>query len=202
MIAFRIAQKSARKEVRVLITATEIRKGMVIKVDDEPYLVLDREHVAPGNWRAMVQAKLRSIRQGNTIQRRFRSSDKFETVFLESKVMEYLYKQGDSYTFMDTESFEQVPLSADLVGDFMPYVALNSQVRVAFYDGRPLSVDLPASVVLKVAETDPGAKGNSVTNVFKPAKLETGLVVKVPLFINVGDKVKVDTRSGEFIQRE
>ena len=149
-----------------------------------------------------VRERVRAWKQGNTVQRRFRSSDKLETVFLESKVMEYLYKQGDSYCFMDTESYEQVMLPAELVEDSMPYVALNSQVRVAFYDGKPLSVDLPASVALKVVETEPGARGNTVTNVFKPAKLETGLVVKVPLFMNIGDKVKVDTRTGEFISRE
>jgi elongation factor P len=185
-----------------LINATEIRKGMVVRMDDELYLVTEYEHIAPGNWRAIVQAKLRNIKQGNTVQRRFRSSDKLETVFLESKVMEYLYKQGDSYCFMDTESYEQVMLPAELVEESMPYVALNSQVRIAFYDGKPLSVDLPASVVLKVVETEPGARGNTVTNVFKPAKLETGLVVKVPLFINIGDKLKVDTRTREFISRE
>ena len=185
-----------------MINATDIRKGMVVRLDDELYLVTDYEHIAPGNWRAIVQVKLRNIKQGNTVQRRLRSSDKLDTVFLESKVMEYLYKQGDSYCFMDTESYEQVLLPAELVEDAMPYVALNSQVRIGFYDGKPLSVDLPTSVALKVTETDPGARGNSVTNVFKPAKLETGLTVKVPLFINVGDKVKVDTRTGQFIQRE
>ena len=185
-----------------MINATEIRKGMVVKMDGELFLVLGYEHIAPGNWRAIVQAKLRNIKQGNIVQRRFRSSDKLDTVFLESKVMEYLYKQGDTFCFMDTESYEQVLLPADLVESSMPYVALNSQVRIGFYDEKPLSIDLPASVALKVAETDPGARGNSVTNVFKPAKLETGVVVKVPLFINVGDKVKVDTRTGEFIQRE
>ncbi len=184
------------------INATEIRKGMVIRMDNELYLVADYEHIAPGNWRAIVQVKLRSIKQGNTVQRRLRSSDKVETVYLESKVMEYLYKQGDTYCFMDTESYEQVMLPAELVEESMPYVALNSQVRINFFDGKPLSVDLPPSVVLKVAQTDPGARGNTVTNVFKPATLETGLEVKVPLFIVIGDKVKVDTRSGEFISRE
>ena len=185
-----------------MINATDIRKGMVVKVDEELFLIVDYEHIAPGNWRAIVQAKMRNIKQGNIVQRRFRSSDKLESVFLESKVMEYLYKQGDTYCFMDTESYEQVMLPADLVDPSMPYVALNSQVRIGFYDGKPLSIDLPTSVVLKIVETDPGSRGNSVTNVFKPAKLETGLVVKVPLFINIGDKVKVDTRSGEFIARD
>lgn len=185
-----------------MITATEIRKGMVVKWEDELYLILDYQHVAPGNWRAMVQAKMRNLRQGNTVQKRFRSSDKLDAVFMESKVMEYLYQQGETYCFMDTESYEQVMLPKELAADSMPYVAINSQVRVSFYDGKALSLDLPASVALKVAKTEPGSRGNTVTNVFKAAKLETGLVVKVPLFINIGDKVKVDTRTGEFISRE
>jgi elongation factor P len=116
--------------------------------------------------------------------------------------MEYLYKDGDNYCFMDTENYEQILLPKEAVEDAMPYMTLNSQAKIAFYEGKAISVELPTSVVLKIVETDPGMKGDTVVNVYKPAKLETGLVVKVPLFINNGEIIKVDTRTGEFLGRE
>lgn len=185
-----------------MINATEIKKGQVIKVDNDLYLVVDYQHITPGNWRGMVQAKLKHLKDGNVVQKRFRSTDKIEDVFLEHRTMEYLYKEGDNYCFMDTENYEQVFLNKGIVEDAIPFMKLNSQVKVTFYEGMAISVELPPSVSLKIVETDPGMKGDTVTNVYKPAKTETGLVVKVPLYIDNGETIKVDTRTGEFLSRE
>ncbi|MEK7749504.1 MAG: elongation factor P [Planctomycetota bacterium] len=185
-----------------MLSATEIKRGTVIKIDGELYLVVDYQHVTPGNWRGMVQAKLKSMKQGSVVQKRFRSTDKLEDVFLEHRTMEYLYKDGENYCFMDTENYEQVLLPKEAVEDAMPYMTLNSQAKIAFYEGKALSVELPTSVSLKIVETDPGMKGDTVVNVYKPAKVETGLVVKVALCINNGEVIKVDTWSGEFLGRE
>ncbi len=185
-----------------MISATEIKRGTVIKLEGELYLVVDYQHVTPGNWRGMVQAKLKSLKQESVVQKRFRSTDKLEDIFLDYRTMEYLYKDGDNYCFMDTENYEQVSISKEAVADAMPYMTLNSQAKIAFYEGKPISVELPTSVTLKIIETDPGSKGDTVVNVYKPAKLETGLIVKVPLYVNNGESIKVDTRTGEFISRE
>lgn len=184
-----------------MINATDIRNGMMIKHEGELYIVTEFQHHTPGNLRAMVQAKLKSLKQGNVIQKRFRASDKIEKVFMDYRTMEYLYHDGQNYCMMDTETFEQVFLPGDVLDDYAPYMPLNSTVKVGFYEGRPVSVELPTTVALKVVETTPSTKGDTVTNVFKPAKLETDLEVKVPLFINEGDVVKVDTRTGEFLSR-
>lgn len=185
-----------------MISATEMKKGGVIKLDKDLYVVVEALHVTPGNWRGMVQAKLRNLKQGNIVQKRFRSTDKVEDIFLEYRTMEYLYKEGDSYCFMDTENYEQIMLPKEAVEDAIPYMKLNTQARIAFYENKALSVELPTSVVLEIVETDPGMKGDTVVNVYKPATLETGLIIKVPLFINTGEKVKVDTRTSEFLGRE
>lgn len=185
-----------------MISATEIKRGTVLKVDGDLFVVIDYQHITPGNWRGMVQAKLKSLKQGNVVQKRFRSTDKVDDVYLEHREMEYLYQDGDNYCFMDTETLEQVFIQKDAIEAEIPYIALNTHARISFYDEKPVSVELPASVTLRVEKTDPGVKGDTVTNVFKPATLETGLVVKVPLFINQGERVKVDTRTGEFISRQ
>ena len=185
-----------------MVSATEIKRGTVIKMDGELYLVVDYQHVTPGNWRGMVQAKLKSLKQGSVVQKRFRSTDKIEDVFLDHREMEYLYKDGDNYCFMDTENYEQILLPKEAVEDAMPYMILNSKAKIAFYEGKAISVELPTSVVLKIVETDPGMKGDTDVNDYKLAKMETGLMVKVPLFINSGEMIKVDTRTGEFLGRE
>ena len=185
-----------------MLSATEIKRGTVLKMDGELYLVVDYQHVTPGNWRGMVQAKLKSMKQGSIVQKRFRSTDKIEDVFLEHRNMEYLYKDGENYCFMDTENYEQILFPKEAVEDAMSYMTLNSQAKIAFYEGKALSVELPTSVSLKIIETDPGMKGDTVVNVYKAAKVETGLIVKVPLFINNGEVIKVDTRTGEFLGRE
>ena len=185
-----------------MVSATELKRGMVIKMDGELYTVVDYQHVTPGNWRGMVQAKLKSMKQGSIVQKRFRSTDKVEDIFLEHRSMEYLYRDGDNYCFMDTENYEQLLLPEEAVKDAILYMTLNSQAKIAFYEGKALSIELPTSVTLKIVETDPGMKGDTVVNVYKPAKLETGLIVKVPLFVNNGETIKVDTRPGEFLGRE
>jgi len=184
-----------------LINAIDLRKGLMIKIDGELYTVSSYHHVTPGKGRAHMQVSIKSLKQGNVIQKRYRSSDKVEDVYLDHRDMEYLYQEGDNYCFMDTETYEQVFLSKDVLGDAMSYVAPNAKVTVSLYENKAIGVELPSSVTLKIIETDPGSKGDTVTNVFKPAKLETGFVIKVPLFINTGEIVKIDTRTGEFIGR-
>lgn len=183
------------------MNATDIRRGSVIKVDGELCVVADFQHITPGKGQALIQTKIKNLRTGSITQRRFRSTDKVEDVFLDTKVMEYLYQDGSAYVFMDVKTYDQLSLGEDVVGEVMGYIPPNLQVKVTFHEGRAISVDLPSSVALEVVETDPGEKGNSVTNVFKAATLETGLVIKVPLFVNQGEKVKVDTRTGEFLER-
>ena len=183
------------------LSATEIRKGSVVLFEGALCLVTEYNHHTPGNLRAVIHSKLKNLKTGGTYNQRFSSSDRLEIAHLDPREVEYLYPEGDRYVFMDTASFEQVSLSKEDVGDAMNYVKLNDKVQVAFHDDKPITVTLPSSVVLTVTETDPGAKGNSVTNVYKPAKLETGLSIKVPLFIENGAKIKVDTRTGEYLDR-
>ncbi len=184
-----------------MISAIDLRKGLVIKIDGELYTVSGFNHVTPGKGRAHMQVSIKNLKQGNVTQKRYRPSDKVEDVFLDHRDMEYLYQEGDNYCFMDTENYEQVFLAKDVLGDAMSYIAPNSKVTVSLYENNAIGVELPSSVTLKIIETDPGTKGDTVTNVFKPAKLETGYVTKVPLFINTGEIIKIDTRTGEFMGR-
>lgn len=181
--------------------ATDIRAGMVITEGNDLFVVTKYYHRTPGNLRGFIQASLKNLKTGATVERRLRPGDKVEIASLESRELEYLYPQGDAFCFMDTETYEQFFIEKDLVGESIPYLRLNDRVRAQVYEGKPVSVELPASVVLKIVETEPGVRGDSATNVFKSAKLETGLTVKVPLFVNQGEHVKVDTRSGEFLER-
>lgn len=184
-----------------MINAVDIRKGIILNVDGGLFMVADFQHATPGNKRGFVQVTLKNLKQGNTIQRKFRSTDKIEDIFLDHREMEYLYQDGNSYCFMDSENFEQVFLSKSDVESAMQYITPNIKVDMSFYEGKAIDINLPSSVVLKIVETEPGMKGNTVTNVFKPARLETGLVIKVPLFIDNDEFVKVDTRTGEFLGR-
>ena len=184
-----------------MINATEIRKGMVLKVEGDMFVVLECQHHTPGNLRAMMQVEMRSIKRGTKTSKRFRSTDAIEDAFVEVKPYEYLYKEGDDYIFMNVENYEQVPIFKEVIGDAAPYMMLNSQYRITYCDGQAVSIELPSSVVMTVVETEPGAKGDTRTNVFKPAKTETGLIVKVPLFLKQGEKIKIDTRTGLFLER-
>lgn len=184
-----------------MINATDIRKGMVIRMDGELFIVMDREHVTPGNWRAMVQTEMRSLRSGNKTQKRFRSNDQIDEVYVETKNFEYLYPEADAYVFMDSENYEQYPVSKDIVGNDINFLQENAVVKGTVIEGNIVSIELPTSVVLEIIEAEPGVKGDSRTNIFKNAKVSTGYNVKVPLFMKVGDRIKIDTRTGEFSER-
>jgi elongation factor P len=174
---------------------------MVVKFNNDLFSVFSVVHRTPGNLRGFVQAKMRNLRSGNMIEHRFSSEDRIERAALEEHNMEFLYDDGESYHFMNTETFEQTHLTKELLGDAVQYLIPQLNVSVEFYEGKPISVELPATVDLTVVETEPGLKGASVSNVTKAATLETGLVVQVPPFINEGEKVRVNTAEGTYLER-
>ena len=184
-----------------MISATQLRPGMVIKFNNELYTVFKTEHRTPGNLRGFVQVKMRSLRSGSMTEHRFSSEDRVERAALDEQEMEYLYDDGEYYYFMNTETFEQMHLTKELLGDSVEFLVSQLKVNVEFYEGKPISVELPPTVDLKVVETEPGLKGASVSNVTKAAKLETGLVVQVPPFINEGEKIRVSTSEGTYQER-
>ena len=174
---------------------------MVIKFNNELYTVFKTEHRTPGNLRGFGQVKMRSLRSGSMTEHRFSSEDRVERAALDEQEMEYLYDDGEYYYFMNTETFEQMHLTKELLGDSVEFLVSQLKVNVEFYEGKPISVELPPTVDLKVVETEPGLKGASVSNVTKAAKLETGLVVQVPPFINEGEKIRVSTSEGTYQER-
>jgi elongation factor P len=183
------------------MNANDLRPGMVIKHNGELYSIFKAEHRTPGNLRAFVQAKMRNLRSGAIIDHRFRSEDEVERAIIDEFDMQYLYSDGDSFHFMNTENYEQLHLPKEVIGDRAQYMVPDVTLKVALYEGRPIDVELPATVDLKVVETEPGIKGGSATNVGKPAKLETGLVVQVPPFISQGETIRVDTTEGGYLER-
>jgi elongation factor P len=184
-----------------MIPATQLRVGMVIKYNGDPYRIMSVLHVTPGNWRGMVQTKMRNLLTGNQTENRFRSEDKVDRVTIEQHQMEHLYHDGEGYHFMNTETYEQTRLTDDDLGDAAHYLLPNGKIDVEFYEGNPIGVSLPKTVDLKVTDTAPTLKNATVTQVLKPATLETGLVVQVPGFVNLGDVITVDTDSGEYLSR-
>jgi elongation factor P len=184
-----------------MISSTQMRQGMVIKFNNDLFSVFSVVHRTPGNLRGFVQAKMRNLRSGTMIEHRFSSEDRVERAALEEHTMEYLYDDGEYYYFMNIESFEQMHLMKDLLGDAVQYLIPQLQVSVEFYEGKPISVELPATVDMTVVETEPGLKGASVSNVTKPAKTETGLIVQVPPFISEGEKIRVNTAEGTYQER-
>ena len=184
-----------------MISATQIKRGMTIKLNGELYRVFSFQHITPGNWRGMVQTKLKSVKSGSIIDHRFRSEDRVEQAYLEKHEMEYLYSDGSDYYFMNTEPFEQFRLPADLLEDAIPFMTPNIKLQVEFYETKPIGVDLPASVELRVVTTEPALRGATVSNVNKPATLETGLVIQVPPFINEGELIRVDTSESKYLER-
>jgi elongation factor P len=174
---------------------------MVVKFNNELYSVFSMVHRTPGNLRGFVQAKMRSLRSGSMMEHRFASEDKVERVALDEQEMEYLYDDGEYYYFMNTESFEQMHLTKDILGDGVQYLIPQLKVNVEFYEGKPISVELPPSIEMTVVETEPGLKGATVSNVTKPATMDTGLVVQVPPFINQGEKIRVSTSDGSYQER-
>jgi elongation factor P len=183
------------------IQATRIKKGMLIKMDQDLFRVLDLQHVTPGNLRGFVRIKLRNIRNGTLSDQKLRSEDTIERATLDERQMQYLYQDGDDYYFMDTESFEQVHISSEALGDSVNYMKAEMTISVEFYGSEPVGIELPPTVDLKVTDTAPGIKGATASAQVKPATLETGLVVQVPPFVNPGDSVRVSTDTGEYLSR-
>ncbi|NUP97380.1 MAG: elongation factor P [Planctomycetaceae bacterium] len=182
--------------------ATELRKGTVIEQDGDLWLITEYMHHTPGNLRAIIHTKMKSLRTGSTRDMRLGSGDVLEVAFLDKKSCEYLYKESSGgYVFMDSETYEQFTLADDLVGDKMPYVKENTSCVVTFHGTSAIGVELPAAVVLEVIEADPAVRGNTATNVKKDAVVETGLKIRVPIFISKGEKVKIRTEDGEFLGR-
>ena len=183
------------------IPATQLRPGMIIKHNNELHAVFSVEHRTPGNLRAFIQAKLRNLRTGAMFEHRFRSPDPIERVIVDEVAMEFLYNDGDDYYFMNTENYEQTHLKRDTLGDAVDYLIANLQIQVSFFDGVAVGIELPQTVELTVVETEPGLKSATASSVTKPAKLETGLVVQVPPFINEGEKIRIDTAEGAYLSR-
>jgi elongation factor P len=184
-----------------MISSTQMRPGMVVKFNNDLFSVFSVAHRTPGNLRGFVQAKMRNLRSGTMIEHRFSSEDRVERAILDEVEMEYLYDDGDNYYFMNTENYEQTHLSKELLGDATGYLIPQLKVKVEFYEGKAMSVELPATVDMTVVETEPGIKGASVSNVTKPAKMETGLVVQVPPFIKENEKIRVNTAEGTYQER-
>jgi elongation factor P len=182
------------------IPATQMRPGMIIKHNNDLHTVFSVEHRTPGNLRAFIQAKLRNVRTGAMFVERFRSPDPIDRVIVDEVKMEFLYNDGDDYYFMD-EAFEQTMLKRDTLGDAVEYLIPNLSISVSYYDGKAVGIELPGVVEMTVMETEPGIKSATASSVTKPAKMETGLVVAVPPFINEGEKIRVDTAEGAYISR-
>jgi len=181
--------------------ANDIRKGQVIKFNGEPHLVMETQHRTPGNLRAFVQIKMRNLRYGKALDQRFGSTDTIEVLPTDRRTLEFSYADRETYSFMDPDTFEQIDITATQLGDVTNYLAAGGKVEVLFVDERPLSVDLPSTVALKIVESADGVKGDTASNVQKPAKLETGMIVQVPLFIKSGEVIKVSTVDGSYLGR-
>ncbi|MBP2015122.1 elongation factor P [Anaerococcus degeneri] len=184
-----------------MISANDLRKGVTFVYDNDVYQVVDFQHVKPGKGAAFVRAKIRSVMNGGAKDVTFNPSEKFENAIITTKEMQYLYNDGQLYYFMDPESFEQIGIEEDNVKDAIIYVRENDTVLIKFYQGKPFSIDPQNFVELQVVKTEPGVKGDTATNVTKPATVETGAVINVPIFVNEGDVIKIDTRSGEYLSR-
>jgi len=184
-----------------MYTVSDFRRGLPIVVDDQPYYVVEYQHFKMGRGKANIRTKMKHIKTGAVIEKVFGSNDSFKRPELENRKMQFLYENGGEYAFMDSTTFDQISIPADNIGDARWYLLDNEEYTVLFLDNEAISVDLAASVILEVVQTEPSAKGDTVTNITKPAKLQTGLEVKVPPFVKEGDKVKVDTRTGEYIER-
>lgn len=184
-----------------MYSPSDFRRGLRIIVDGEPYYVVEYQHFKMGRGKANIRTKLKHIKTGGVVEKVFSSNDSFKPPDMEEKKMQYMYDSGTEFNFMDTQTFEQVAIPADNLGDAKWYLIENEEYKVLFLDNEALSVDLPSSVILEVTATEPAVKGDTVSNITKPATLSTGLEVKVPPFIKEGDRVKVDTRTGAYLER-
>ena len=184
-----------------MIYASDFRKGMTFEINGDPHVVVDFQHVKPGKGAAFVRTKYKNILTGATREEAFNPDDKFPKAHIETRKMQYLYNDGELYYFMDPETFDQIPLSADQVEDAMKYLRENDEATIKFYKGSAFLVEAPNFVDLVVIETEPGVKGNTATNVTKAATVETGAIIQVPIFIESGEKIQIDTRTGEYLGR-
>ena len=183
------------------VSTNDLKNGMTLDLDGTLFQVVEFQHVKPGKGGAFVRTKLRNLKTGGVVERTLNAGVKVGLAIVERKEMQYLYRDGEHFTFMDMGSFEQLPIDSDVVGDAANYLAEGSTAQVAVYQGVPIAVELPASVALTIIQTQPAVKGDTRTSAMKPATLETGHVVQVPLFVEEGERVKVDTRSGNYIER-
>ena len=184
-----------------MMQATQMRPGTIIKHENDLYTIFSVEHRTPGNKRGFMQVRMRNLRTGSMTVNRFSSEDRVERAIMDEHEMEYLYKDSEFYYFMNTENYEQINLTREILGDAVDYLLPNMKINVEFYEERPVGIELPATVDLLVVETEPGIKGATASNVNKPAKLETGLVVNVPPFISEGDRIRVNTAEGTYQER-
>ena len=184
-----------------MISAGEFRNGVTLEIDGQVVQILEFQHVKPGKGAAFVRTKLKNVINGGVVERTFRPTEKFPPARIDRVDMQYLYADGDLYNFMNTETYDQIALNSDLVGDALKFVKENEMVKVCSYNGNVFSIEPPLFVELEITETEPGFKGDTATGASKPATVETGAQVNVPLFINIGDKVKIDTRTSEYLGR-
>ena len=184
-----------------MITAGDFRKGITIEWEGGVWNIVDFQHVKPGKGAAFVRTKIKNVMTGAVIERSFNPSDKMPRAHIEQKEMEYLYNDGELYYFMDPDTYEQIPLNHDKVEEAIQFVKENTSVNIRYFNGEPFSVEAPNFVELKVEQTEPGFKGDTASNTYKPATTETGFTLMVPLFINIGDVIKIDTRTGEYLSR-
>jgi elongation factor P len=185
----------------VPVSTSEFRNGLKIEIDGEPYVIVDFQHVKPGKGGAFVRTKIKSLKSGNVIDRTYRSGEKVDVPELEEKTMQYLYAADKDRVFMDTSSYEQISLHEKQLGDSINYLKENMEIKVLYHKGQPINIDIPMFVELAIAKTDPGVRGDTASGGSKPATMETGAVVKVPFYLNEGDVIKIDTRTGTFIER-
>jgi elongation factor P len=185
-----------------MYSTTDFRKGLKIEIDGTPYEIIEFQHFKPGKGGAMVRSKLRNILNGRVVDNTFRSGDKVGRPDLESRDMQFLYREAQGMIFMDLTTYEQLTLTETVTGDKGGFLKDGQQCRVLLYNGEPLDIEIPLSLALKVVDAEPGAKGDTVSNVTKPAVLETGISIQVPIFVNIGDTIKVDTRTREYLGRE
>lgn len=185
-----------------MYSTTDFRKGLKIEIDGTPFDIIEFQHFKPGKGGAMVRTKLRNILNGRVLDNTFRSGEKVERPNLESRDMQFLYHEGEQLVFMDMTTYDQMHMDAEATDGKASYLKDGQECRVLLYNEKPLDIEIPASLVLEVTETEPGAKGDTVSNVTKPATLETGVVIQVPIFVNIGDRVKVDTRTNGYLGRE
>ena len=184
-----------------MVQATQLRPGMIIIHEDDLFRVTAVHHLTPGNKRGFMQTKMKNLRTGVGTEYKFRSEDRVDQAILDNRQMQYLYADGDMHTFMDMENYEQVVLRADDVGDLLAYLLPNSVVSIEFHEGKPVGINPPSSVDLEVVDTEPSMKGATASASYKPAKLETGVTVQVPPFVQIGDKVRVDPKDGAYLER-